>query len=109
MIEFVQIVTTTATEEEARKIAEALVEERLAACVQVSGPIRSVYRWQGKTEKADEWQCVAKTTSVLIATVEAAIKRLHSYECPETVVIPIVGGSASYLRWLAEQLADLEN
>lgn len=108
MSQFVQVLTTTASEQEAQRISEALVENRLAACVQLSGPIQSVYRWQGQVERAEEWQCVAKTSSELLSGVVETIKRLHSYDCPEIVSLPIQGGSPEYLDWLAQQLASDE-
>ncbi|MCG8448074.1 MAG: divalent-cation tolerance protein CutA [Pirellulales bacterium] len=105
MSEFLQISTTTPSEQMARQIAAVLVEQRLAACVQVQGPIHSVYRWQGKVEEATEWLCTAKTHAVHLPNVEKAICQLHDYECPEIIAVPIVGGSTAYLTWLEEQLA----
>lgn len=99
-----QIVTTTSSREDALRIAERLVADRLAACVQVEGPIRSVYRWQGQVESADEWRCTAKTLAHRYDAVERTIRQLHPYDEPEIVATRIEGGSASYLRWLAEQL-----
>lgn len=104
MTEFIQISTTTENQEQAQAIATALVERRLAACVQVSGPVQSVYRWQGAVERADEWLCTVKTRAALFPQVEAAIRELHSYECPEIIAVPIVAGSEAYLKWLGEQL-----
>lgn len=106
MTDYLQISTTTASEEQAHEIAAALVERRLAACVQILGPIQSVYRWQEKIEQASEWLCMVKTRRALFAEVEAAIRELHSYECPEIVAVPIVEGSAAYLAWLSEQLRE---
>ena len=104
MTEYLQISTTTETEQQARAIAEALVQRRLAACVQVIGPMRSIYRWQGAVEQAEEWLCTAKTRASLFAQVEAAVGKLHSYDCPEIIAVPIVDGSTAYLKWLGEQL-----
>jgi periplasmic divalent cation tolerance protein len=104
MSEFVQIATTIDSEAAARAIAAALVERRLAACVQVAGPVQSVYRWQGQIEYAQEWLCVAKTSAALFTRVEAAIRELHSYECPEIIATPITDGAAAYLNWLGDQL-----
>ncbi len=97
------IYTTTETAEQAGAIAHALVEKRLAACVQVQGPIRSTYWWQGKIDASDEWLCVAKSTEEKYAEAEAAIRSLHSYDEPEVIAVPIVAGSASYLDWLRKQ------
>jgi periplasmic divalent cation tolerance protein len=103
MAEFVQVVTTAASAEEARKIAEALVERRLAGCVQIVGPIESIYRWQGKIERAKEWQLWVKTRASLFAEVERAIRQLHSYEVPEVLAIAVVDGSEAYLNWLRSE------
>jgi periplasmic divalent cation tolerance protein len=103
-MDFLQVTTTTSSGDEADRIAVALVERRLAACVQVVGPVHSVYRWQGQVDRAEEWQCLIKTTRAAYAAVEAAIRELHSYECPEVIATPIECGSADYLRWLAEQV-----
>ncbi len=104
MTEYIQVSTTTETKQAAQEIAAALVEQRLAACVQVSGPVESVYRWQGKVQQSQEWLCTAKTRASLLPQVEAAIRELHKYECPEIVAVPIADGSAAYLAWLGEQL-----
>ncbi len=96
----IQVVTTTALRDEAERIARELVEARLAACAQIVGPILSTYRWQGKIETGEEWQCWAKTRGELFARVEDAIRRIHRYEVPEILAVPVVAGSASYLAWL---------
>jgi periplasmic divalent cation tolerance protein len=98
--EFIQVVTTTSTQDEARAIAAALIEQRLAACVQIVGPIESIYRWQAKVETAAEWQCWIKTRSELFAQLEQQIRQLHSYEVPEILAIPVIDGNQSYLKWL---------
>ncbi len=100
----IQVVTTTATQSDAEKIAAALVRQRLAACVQVSGPVRSCYRWQGAIETAEEWQCTIKTTQEAYEHVEQAIRQLHPYEVPEILATPIMTGSQSYLDWLTQQV-----
>jgi Uncharacterized protein involved in tolerance to divalent cations len=96
--------TTTETKEEAEKIAQYLVEQKLAACVQITGPITSIYRWKGKVENAQEWLCLIKTRDDLYNKVEAAIKKLHSYETPEIIAVPIIKGSTEYLSWLDDVL-----
>jgi periplasmic divalent cation tolerance protein len=106
MHEFVQVQTAAGSREEAQRIAAVLVERRLAACVQIVGPVQSVYRWQGRVERADEWLCLAKSASSQFAAVEAAIRELHSYECPEVIAMPITAGSAAYLAWLADNSSD---
>jgi periplasmic divalent cation tolerance protein len=105
MTDFVQVSTTTASREEAEQIAIALVEQRLAACVQLIPQVQSVYRWQGKVEQASECLCVAKTHRSLLSQVEAAIHQAHTYACPELIMVPIEHGSRAYLDWLAAQLA----
>jgi periplasmic divalent cation tolerance protein len=100
MSDYIQVVTMTGTRDDAQRIACALVEERLAACVQVAGPVVSTYRWKGRIETSEEWQCWAKTRQSLYERVEQAIRRLHPYEVPEILALPILAGSASYLAWL---------
>jgi len=104
MAEHIQVLTTVGSEEEAGRIAELLVERRLAACVQVVGPIVSRYRWQGAVEEEREWQCLAKTTLGAYEAVEAAIREAHSYDEPEIIATPIVAGSAGYLAWIGENV-----
>lgn len=103
MSEFIQVSTAIDSEEGARKIAQALVERRLAACVHVAGPVSSTYWWQGKMEVAREWTCLAKTRRELYARVEQAMRELHPYDEPEIVALPIVEGSQSYLDWIAHE------
>jgi periplasmic divalent cation tolerance protein len=102
---FIQISTTTETKEQAQKIAQYLVEQKLAACVQVTGPIESIYRWKGKIETATEWLCLIKTREDFFDKAEAAIKKLHPYETPEIIAVPIVKGSKEYLNWLDDELS----
>jgi periplasmic divalent cation tolerance protein len=104
MTDHVQVLTTVGSEEEAERMAVLLVERRLAACVQVVGPIVSRYRWQGAMEEEREWQCLAKTTRAAYGAVEAAIREAHSYAEPEIVATPIVAGSAGYLAWIEENV-----
>jgi len=101
--EVIQVVTTTGTKDDARRIAAVLIEARLAACVQIVGPTTSVYRWEGKVETSEEWQCHIKTRGALYARVEAAILEAHSYDCPEVLVLPIEAGAADYLQWLRRE------
>ncbi len=100
------VLTTAGSEEDAREIAHALVERRLAACVNIVPRIHSVYRWQGKVESADEWLLIIKTTKGREEQVTSAIKELHSYEMPECVVIGIEAGSKEYLDWVGESVGD---
>jgi periplasmic divalent cation tolerance protein len=104
--DYIQIVTTTEHREDADRIAQALVAARLAACAQVAGPITSTYHWRGKIETAQEWQCWAKSRRELYGQIEQAIRRIHPYEVPEILALPIVAGSADYLNWLDAELSD---
>jgi periplasmic divalent cation tolerance protein len=94
------VLTTTASLEEARKIARALVEGRLAACVNIIPKIESVYRWEGKVEEAQEYLLLVKTTAESFPAVREAIQQLHSYEVPECIALSIEGGSQAYLQWI---------
>ncbi|HET7455678.1 MAG TPA: divalent-cation tolerance protein CutA [Solirubrobacterales bacterium] len=105
MSDYVQVLTTVASEEEAGSIAALLVERKLAACVQVVGPIVSRYRWQGEIEEELEWQCLVKTTRDAYERVEAAIREVHSYDEPEIIATPIVAGSVGYLAWIDENVS----
>jgi len=104
MAEYVQVLTTAGSAEEAERIGTTLLEQRLAACVQTLGPVTSRYRWQGKLEEASEWQCLAKTEARLYEEVEAAIRAVHSYEEPEILAIPVLAGSRGYLEWVSANL-----
>jgi len=99
--EYLMVITTTDSKAAAEDIARVLVERRLAACVQVLGPIQSTYRWQGHVETAAEWQCLIKSCADRYCEIEGTIRALHSYEVPEIISIPINGGSRVYLEWLA--------
>jgi periplasmic divalent cation tolerance protein len=103
-IEHLQVMTTVGSEQEAELIASSLVEAKLAACVQIGGPIRSRYRWQGAIEAANEWQCLVKTTAAAYGQVEAAIRALHSYDEPEIIATPIVAAPAGYLNWIDDNV-----
>ena len=98
------VLTTAGSKEEGQRIARALVEKRLAACVNLIGPIESVYRWQDQVENAEEWLLLIKTTAPAFAQVSELIRGLHSYELPECVQIPIEAGSAAYLQWIEENV-----
>jgi periplasmic divalent cation tolerance protein len=102
---FIQVMTTVETKEQARAIAQSLVGEKLAACVQIVDSLESTYRWKGKVESVREYLCLIKTRENLFPKVEAAVLALHSYETPEIIAVPVVDGSEEYLRWLDESLA----
>jgi periplasmic divalent cation tolerance protein len=84
-------------------IAKALVEEQLAACVNILSPMRSVYRWEGKVTDDREWLLLIKTRAERFAAVEIRVKALHSYQVPEVIALPIMAGTEAYLRWLREE------
>jgi periplasmic divalent cation tolerance protein len=94
------VLCTAGSEEEARKIARHLVEQRLAACVNIVTQIESIYRWHGKVESAREWLLLIKTTVERFPDVRDAIRELHSYEVPECISISVEEGSAAYLEWI---------
>lgn len=98
------ILTTAGSRDEARRIAEALVDRRLAACVNVVPGILSIYRWKDKREEADEWMLLIKTTGAAFERVRDAIKEMHSYDLPECLCLAIEDGSGEYLNWLAESV-----
>jgi periplasmic divalent cation tolerance protein len=99
-----QITTTTGAREDAERIAAELVSRRLAACVQVGGPIQSTFRWQDKMETTEEWICLVKTERGQIAAIERLLAELHPYEVPELIAVPIVAGGAAYLKWMESEL-----
>ena len=102
MSESLVVFVTSGSEEEGLKIAHALVEERLAACVNLVSPIRSIYRWEGKVWDEKEWLLIIKTQTARFEDVEKKVKSLHSYSLPEIIALPITKGSSPYLRWLLE-------
>ena len=104
MTDKVVVLVTVGNVKEARRIARGLVGTRLAACVTLSGPAISIYRWQGKIETSRERLLVIKTSREIFPEVEAAIRRLHSYATPEIICLPIVDGSRDYLEWLGQSL-----
>jgi periplasmic divalent cation tolerance protein len=99
------VLVTAGAEEQARSIAHRLVEERLAACVNVVGPIRSIYRWRGAVEDEAEFLLLIKTRARLLGRLERRVIELHSYEVPEVLALAPSGGSAAYLGWLLESTA----
>jgi periplasmic divalent cation tolerance protein len=105
MNEYLQVTTAAGSRDEAERLAAVLVDRRVAACVQIVGPVRSIFRWQGKLEHAEEWLCLIKTARRCYEAVEAAIREVHSYDCPEIVATPIAAGAAAYLAWIDEQTA----
>ena len=104
MEEYIQVFTTTEKKEDAEKIANMLLEKRLAGCIQIVGPIESTYWWEGNVETAEEWLLFIKTRKNLYEELEKATKEIHPYETPEIIAMPIVTGSKDYLEWLRNEL-----
>jgi periplasmic divalent cation tolerance protein len=100
MADAIQVMTTTAAQADAEQVARAVLEARLAACVQIIGPLTSLYWWQGEIEQAEEWLCLIKTRADVFADLERAIRSVHPYEVPEIIALPVAAGSADYLTWL---------
>ena len=104
MTEYLQVLTTVEHKADAEKIARILVEKRLAACVQIVGPLTSYFQWQGKVDSAREYLCLIKSREELFAELETEISHLHPYEVPEILAMPITYGSKDYLNWLEAEL-----
>jgi len=100
--ETIVVLVTCGSEEEALRIAHSLVEGRLAACVNIISPVRSIYRWKGKIWDEKEWTLIIKTQKKRFEELEKKVKSLHSYSVPEIIGLPIVEGASSYLKWLEE-------
>ena len=99
------VLVTCSSTAEARRIARGVVQARLAACVNIlPGAVTSIYRWKGKVESAKERLLLMKTSRKRLAKLRAAVERLHSYEVPEFIALPIVAGSPAYLDWIEENL-----
>jgi periplasmic divalent cation tolerance protein len=96
------VLVTCGSAKEARKIGRAVVEQRMAACANiVTTPVQSIYRWKGRVESAKEFLLIIKTTQARFAKLKAAVKRLHSYDVPEIIALPIAAGANDYLNWIS--------
>jgi periplasmic divalent cation tolerance protein len=103
---YVVVLVTCGSRAEAQRIARAIVSRRLAACANLlQAPVHSVYRWKGKVENAREFLLLIKTSARRLPALQAEVKRLHSYDVPEFIALPIIAGSPAYLRWLADCVA----
>jgi len=102
--ESIMILTTTGSEHEAEEISKKLIEQNLGACVQIYGPIKSTYLWEGDLVESEEWMCFVKTRSDRFKDVERKIKDIHSYENPEIIALPIIQGSEEYLEWIDKKV-----
>ena len=100
------LISTASSRDEAQTIAQALVDARLAACVNILGPIDSIYRWKGEVEQAQEFLMMIKTTADRFIAVRDRLRELHSYETPELIQLPIENGLPDYLAWIAESVKE---
>jgi periplasmic divalent cation tolerance protein len=103
MSDFILVISTVPNEEEGKAIAEKLVTERLAACVNLSSSVQSLYRWQGSISTDSEFMLFIKTRNDLYSKLEQRIRELHSYDVPEIIGIPVCQGSQSYLEWIKKE------
>ncbi|MBW2467466.1 MAG: divalent-cation tolerance protein CutA [Deltaproteobacteria bacterium] len=104
MVDYIQVITTVEKKSDAEKIAKNLLEKRLAACVQIIGPLTSFFHWQGKLDSATEYLCQIKSRDDLYNELESEITGMHPYEVPEIVAMPIIKGGKDYSDWLAAEL-----
>lgn len=100
-----QVTVAAASREEAERITGSAVEQRLAACGQVIGPVASAYRWEGKVERAQEWLCLLKTTRARFPELQRHVLRTHSYRVPEIIATAITAGATDYLDWIRAETA----
>lgn len=97
------VLVTVGSEQEAETIATALLEERLAACVSVTSPVRSLYRWEGRIADDREWQLIIKTQARLFEALAARVRALHSYDVPEIIALPVLAGTTDYVDWIQNE------
>jgi len=109
MNRFIVVYVTVESAEEGKRLASALVEERLAACVNRLGPVQSTYRWKGQVERSEEHLLIIKTSEGLFDRLKKRVQELHSYSVPEVIALPIVDGNEGYLKWLEDQLLGSED
>lgn len=103
MSEYLRVETTTDSRDEASSLAQSVVQARLAACAQITGPITSTYWWDGQVEQDDEWLLLIKTSADCLDALTDHLNERHSYDVPEVVATPITGGSRAYLSWVTEE------
>jgi periplasmic divalent cation tolerance protein len=108
MTDKIVVLSTCASEQEAESLARSVVEQRLAACVNVIPRMRSFYRWKGALESAEEWLLLIKSTRERFPRLVAALEKAHSYEVPEIIALPVVDGAANYLNWIDSGLREEE-
>jgi periplasmic divalent cation tolerance protein len=105
MTEYIQVFTTTDTKENARQISRRVVEKNLAACAQIIGPISSIFWWKNNINEEEEWLIIIKSRKDLYEDLEHAIMKVHKYEIPEILAVPVLAGAKSYLEWLDGEVA----
>ena len=105
MIGIIQVFTTTNSRKNANEIVKTLLAKRLASCVQIIGPINSTYWWKGRLEDAKEWLCLIKASAKDYRLIEANIKKVHPYDVPEILAVPVLEGNIDYLRWVRKETA----
>lgn len=103
MSKVIMVFVTCAGKDEARRLADILLQARLAACVNIFGGVESFFRWQGKIDRAEEHLLIIKTQAALFEELAQRIKQHHAYDTPEIIALPIVDGSADYLSWIEEE------
>ena len=108
MTDKIIVLSTCGSEEEARKLANGLVEARVAACVNIVPGIRSIYKWKGKVEEDSEWLLVIKSRRDLLRRLRALIEKIHSYDVPEFLALTVVDGADAYLSWMDRELGPAE-
>ena len=105
MEEYIQVFTTTGSKEDALKIARKILEERMVACVQIGGPIVSIYRWKEIIQEDEEWRITIKTRRDMYERLEKTIKDIHPYEVPEIIGMPLTVGNREYFEWVDEEVS----
>lgn len=108
MTDKIVVLSTCASAEEAERLARRVIDDRLAACVNVLSPVRSFYRWKGAVEDSHEWLLIIKTMRDKFDALRTALESAHTYEVPEVIAIPIVEGSPNYLSWIEQELQPAE-
>jgi periplasmic divalent cation tolerance protein len=104
MTDKIVVMSTCGSSEEAKRLAHELVAQRVAACVNIVAPVRSIYRWNGRVEDAEEWLLIVKSTRSAFERLRSILEAAHSYELPEVLAIPVIAGSPNYLAWIDSEV-----
>ncbi len=104
MTNYIQVITTFETKSDAERTARSILEKRYAACIQVIGPIASMYWWNDRIENSEEYLCIIKSRDDLFTELEQIIKKLHPYDVPEILSVPLLDGNSDYLEWMSKEL-----